>query len=320
MQAPKNILVRVTGSSRTTQDIKTISLASLDDSPLPDYAPGAHIDIDIGDGETRSYSLMPNILNGADNGEYKLGVLLEANSAGGSKFMHELEPGDQMSITSPKNDFPLESGAPYSLLFAGGIGITPIMAMGVHLQNTGAKFALHYAGRTRSSLAFVEELQTRIGDNVHMHYDDETSALDIGGVLDEAPTQAHIYVCGPKGMIEAVQKQALRNGYPKEQIHFELFATASAQDGDSEFEIELSSSGKILRVPVGKTIIEVLEAAGEDPIYDCVRGDCGICQTGVLSGEIDHRDVVLSEAEKSAGDVMQICVSRAKGEKLVLDL
>jgi len=99
-----------------------------------------------------------------------------------------------------------------------------------------------------------------------------------------------------------------------------LFATASAQDGDSEFEIELSSSGKILRVPVGKTIIEVLEAAGEDPIYDCVRGDCGICQTGVLSGEIDHRDVVLSEAEKSAGDVMQICVSRAKGEKLVLDL
>ncbi len=316
MQAPKNIMVKVADASEATQEIKTISLASSDGAPLPEYTPGAHIDVVIGGGETRSYSLMPI----ARKTEYKLGVLLEANSTGGSKFMHGLNIGDQISIEPPKNDFPLHESASFSLLFAGGIGITPIMAMAAELQNTGAKFALHYAGRSRASLAFVDDLQARINDKLHMHYDDEASALDISGVLGAAPGQTHIYVCGPKGMIEAVQKQAVDCGYPKEQIHFELFATLSAQTGDTEFEIELSSSGKILSVGVGQTIIEVLEAAGEDPIYDCSRGDCGICQTGVISGEIDHRDVVLSAAEKSAGDVMQICVSRSKGGKLVLDL
>lgn len=297
-----------------------ISLARGDGSLLPDYAPGAHIDIDIGSGESRSYSLMPMPMNGASPATYTLGVLLEQDSTGGSKFMHNLKVGDEISIALPKNDFPLHDDAPFSLLFAGGIGITPILAMAVHLQNSGAKFVLHYAGRTRANLAFVPSLQAHINDKLRMHYDDEVSALDIGSVLRATPKPAHIYVCGPKGMIEAVQSQALDCGFVREQIHFELFASPASQSGDATFEIELASSGKTYTVPVGKTIIEVLEAADEAPVYDCSRGDCGICQTGVISGEIDHRDVVLSDAEKAAGDVMQICVSRAKGEKLVLDL
>lgn len=324
MQSSKHIPTKVKASGFVTQEIKMISLVSADGQPLPDYTPGPHIDVDIGKGKTRSYSLMsmpmPKQIGAVDDNVYTLGVLLEAESTGGSKFMHGLKIGDEISISSPKNDFALHPDAQFSLLLAGGIGITPIMAMVAHLQNTGTGFALHYAGRTCTSLAFVEALQTYIGFNLHIHYDDEENALDIEAVLNTVPNHAHIYVCGPKGMIEAVQKQALACGYPKEQIHFELFATPSPQAGDTEFEIELSSSGKIYTVPVGKTIIEVLEAAGEDPIYDCSRGDCGICQTGVISGEIDHRDVVLSEAEKAAGDVMQICVSRARGAKIVLDL
>lgn len=316
----RNIPLKVTASSLVTQHIKVISLACTEGKPLPDYAPGAHIDVDVGKGETRSYSLMPAQLSGANNATYTLGILLEQKSMGGSKFMHGLKNGDEISITPPKNDFPLHDDADFSLLFAGGIGITPILAMAAHLQSSGAEFALHYAGRTRAGLAFVADLQAHMHDKLYMHYDDEQSALDIASVLSPAADHAHIYVCGPKGMIEAVQKQALACGYPQAQIHFELFATPSPQAGDTEFEIELASSGNTYIVPVGKTIVEVLEAAGEDPIYDCSRGDCGICQTGVISGEIDHRDVVLSETEKAAGDVMQICVSRAKGAKLVLDL
>ncbi|HFB54368.1 MAG TPA: oxidoreductase, partial [Hellea balneolensis] len=280
------------------------------------YMAGAHIHVDIGKDQTRSYTL----LRSSSPQKYHLGVLLEEASMGGSSFMHALKIGDRVNISAPKNDFPLDEKAAFSVLLAGGIGITPIWAMAAHLQKMGEKFALHYAGRTRDSLAFVDTLKENFNDDIHIHYDDEDSALDIKAVLRDSPPDAHIYICGPKGMIEAAQKIATDAGYPSDHVHVELFATPATQSGDTEFEIELASSGKTYTVPVGKTIIDVLEEAGEDPIYDCSRGDCGVCQTGVISGDIDHRDVVLSDDEKAAGDVMQICVSRAKGSKIILDL
>ncbi len=315
-QSLTDITVTVIAITDATHHIKSISLAHIDGAPLPTYTPGAHIDIVIGEGEIRSYSLMPPITENS----YTLGILLEENSAGGSVFMHGLKIGDTLEITPPKNDFPLAKKAVHSLLFAGGIGITPIFSMAEALLKKDVDFSLHYAGRTEKGLAFINALQNSIGDKLQLHFDDCDTALDIAAVLKTTAPDTHIYVCGPKGMIEAVQRLADAAGFPKDQVHFELFNSPATQTGDSAFEIEIASSGKTYTVPSDKTIIEILEDAGEDPIYDCARGDCGICQTGVLSGDIDHRDVVLSDAEKAAGDMMQICVSRAKSGKLVLDL
>ncbi len=298
-------------------DIKSFILRA-PSGALPPWSPGAHIQIDIGDGQTRSYSLLPHN-KGADR--YRVGVLLEQNSTGGSAFMHTLTAGASLHISPPKNDFPLMNILGHNLLLAGGIGITPIYAMAAALEQGHKDFALHYAGRTRGHLAFMDEISALIGDKLVVHYDDDDSALDIKAVLQAAPEGSHIYVCGPKGMIEAVRTMADTLSIPARNVHFELFNTPAPQEGELTFEVEIASSGKVYKIPTDKTIVEVLEEAGEDPLYDCAHGDCGVCQTGVLSGEIDHRDVVLTDSEKAAGDVMQICVSRAKnGGRLVLDL
>lgn len=304
--------------------VRSFELASTAGEELPGYSPGSHIRVQLPNGDDRPYSLVnldSSITPDKGSTSYWLGVRLEEKSQGGSSFMHGVKPGDLISVSLPKNDFALSDEAAPVVLIAGGIGITPIASMASELLRRKQDFLLHYSGRAQGSLAFIQALRALLGDRLTEHYDDLSGGhLDVEALLSAADPESHLYVCGPKPMIEAVQGAARRRGWPEERIHFELFTPPVPQSGDQPFEVEIASTGESFIVPVGKSIIEVLEAAGQDLIYDCQRGDCGICQTDVISGEPDHRDVVLTDSEKVSGKVMQICVSRAHSAKLVLDL
>lgn len=301
--------------------IRAVTLVPPGGGTLPPYEPGAHVEVRLPDGATRPYSLIDWDGGATAPDAYRFGVRLEAESRGGSRFMHGLAEGDSVTVEGPKNDFPLSGDDAPAVLIAGGIGITPIVSMATALKAAGRPYALHYAVRSRAAAAFAEALAAAHGDALSMHYDDAAGGpLDVAAALSGAEDGAHVYVCGPKPMIEAVKARAEAEGYPPERIHFELFDAPADQAGDGAFEVEVASSGKVYTIPPGKSIIDVLEAEGEDLIYDCQRGDCGICQTDVLEGEPDHRDVVLSAEERASGKVMQICVSRAKSARLKLDL
>jgi len=285
---------------------------------LPSWEAGAHIRISVPGGGDRPYSLMA--LPDLPKGCWALGVLREQPSTGGSSFMHALKIGDIVRASAPINGFDLHTGNTPAILFAGGIGITPILSMAAELQARGTPYRLHYAGRAPESLAFLPQLRAICTDALSVHYDSDESRLGIAAVLDRAPGDAHIYVCGPAGMIEAVKKSAVDKGIPAARIHYELFKAEPTISADDAFEVELRSTGQVITVAANQSIIDALERAGVEVLYDCRRGDCGICQCGVILGTPDHRDVILSDEEKASNKVIQICVSRAKSERLVLDL
>jgi vanillate O-demethylase ferredoxin subunit len=230
--------------------------------------------------------------------------------------MHTLGVGDRVQVAEPANDFPLAEGDAPVLLLAGGIGVTPLIAMATALQAAGRAFAFHYTGRTAARMAYRESLVKHFGATL---YADDDNLLNLQDLMGAHADHA-VYICGPRPMIDAARAAAEAAGIAPADIHVELFTAAAPVAGDAPFEVEVSSTGQVFTVPPGKTIVEVLEEGGVDVMYDCQRGDCGICQTTVLSGTPDHRDVVLSEAERASGTVMQICVSRAKSARLVLDL
>ena len=302
-----------------TDRIRVITLRDANGAPLPAHTAGAHLEFDLGDLGTRSYSLIDWPEDARPATAWRIAVQREDAGQGGSMQMHKFQAGDKITATPPANDFKLGEHAGPALLLAGGIGITPLISMASALAAAGRPFALHYSARTRAAMGFSAALTEAFGDRVTFHYDD-AAPLDLAALVDGIDPATHLYVCGPKGMIEAARAAANAAGLPDDQIHFELFSTPQPQEGDSEFEVEIASTGEVFTIPPGRSIIEVLEEGGVDLIYDCQRGDCGICQTEVLEGIPDHRDVVLSDAEKSEGKLMQICVSRAKSAKLVLDL
>ena len=287
---------------------------------LPSWTPGAHIDVDLGAAGTRSYSLIDwNGLPDAPD-TYVIAVQREDEGQGGSKAMFDLDEGSVISVTEPKNDFELiPTEAPVYLL-AGGIGITPLISMATYLSTNARPFRLSYACRERSIAAYADQLEATFADAAVLP--DDTTPLDLSVLAKEIrDADGDLYVCGPKGMIDAARSAAEAMGIPNDRIHVELFATPeAAADGDQPFEVEIEDTGQVFTIPPGQTIISVLNAAGVDLIYDCLRGDCGICQVDVIDGIPDHRDVVLTDAEKAKNDVMQICVSRAKSARLVLDI
>jgi ferredoxin-NADP reductase len=290
----------------------------VDGGVAPQWQAGAHIRVSLPSGGDRPYSLMalPDLSDGA----LALGVLREQVSTGGSEFMHALEIGDVVKATAPVNNFRLHGGGSPAILFAGGIGVTPILSMAAELRARGNPYRLHYAGRAKGLLAFLPQLQAICPKGLSVHYDGDDSRLDVAAALGAAAADSHIYVCGPLGMIDAVKAAALAKGIPSDRIHSELFKAELPSSPDKPFEVELKSTGQVVTVAAGQTIIQALGQAGLDVLYDCQRGDCGICQCGVISGTPDHRDVILSDDEKASNKVMQICVSRAKSERLVLDL
>ncbi|MCK1715105.1 MULTISPECIES: PDR/VanB family oxidoreductase [unclassified Bradyrhizobium] len=309
--------LKVQSVTAETPTIRSLVLG-VERGAVPRWQAGAHVRVSLPSGGDRPYSLMA--LPGLPEGVLALGVLREQISTGGSAFMHALNIGDVVTASAPVNNFRLREDASPALLFAGGIGVTPILSMAAELQARGAAYHLHYAGRTPGQLAFLPQLRAVCANRLSVHYDSDASCLDIAAALHRTPASSHVYVCGPAGMIDAVKSAALMQGVAADRIHYELFKAEPPSTSNQLFEVELRSTGQVIAIAADQSIIEALEAAGHEVLYDCRRGDCGICQCGVIEGVPDHRDVVLSDDEKASNKVMQICVSRAKSERLVLDL
>lgn len=314
--------VRVAARHEEADGILTFELVSTDGRPLPPFTAGSHIDVQIRDGLVRQYSLANDP---ADSRHYLIGVLREPQSRGGSAAMHEaVKVDDMLRISMPKNHFALERDARRSLLFAGGIGITPILCMAERLARLGADFELHYCTRSPARTAFAARIRdSAFAPRVHFHFDDGPAAqkLDLAAALGPVQDSTHVYVCGPGGFMDFVLGGARDAGWPQARLHSEYFA-AQPQDtaGDTAFTVRLASSGKVVEVPADRTVVQALAAAGIDVPTSCEQGVCGTCLTRVLEGCPDHRDAYLTDEERACNDQFLPCCSRAKTPSLVLDL
>ena len=297
--------------------VVTLTLRGPDGGELPSWTPGAHLDLLLGNGLTRQYSLCGDP---ADRTRLRVAVLREPAGRGGSAYVHDsLSVGDRVRTAGPRNHFPLVEARRY-LFIAGGIGITPLLPMLAELSSAGADWTLLYGGRTRNSMAFRMELADRYGAKVQLHPQDETGLLDLPAYLGAPQEGTAIYCCGPEPLLAAVERHGA--GWPAGTLHVERFTPKpDAGAGDrTEFEVELKQSGLTLTVPAQESILEVVERAGVAVLSSCQEGTCGTCETVVLDGVPDHRDSVLTDAERAVGDAMMICVSRACSQRLVLDL
>ncbi|MFF2511024.1 PDR/VanB family oxidoreductase [Streptomyces sp. NPDC058086] len=279
---------------------------------LPAWEPGAHIDVVLGVGLERQYSLCGDP---ADGRAWRIAVLREPDGRGGSSYVHEqLGSGDKVRVRGPRNHFALAPAARYRFV-AGGIGITPILPMLAAAEAAGAEWTLLYGGRTRDSMAFTGELE-RYGDRVTVAPQDECGLLDLDSVLTGVPEGTLVYCCGPGPLLDAVEARC-----PAGLLRVERFRPKVQETGgDSEFEVELARSGRTLTVPAGASVLDTVRGAGVEVLFSCTEGTCGTCETDVLEGTPDHRDSVLTDEEREAGETMLICVSRCLGKRLVLDL
>lgn len=280
--------------------------------PLPAWEPGAHVDVVLGPGLERQYSLCGDP---ADRAVWRIAVLREPDGRGGSAHVHEqLGQGDKVRVRGPRNHFALRPAARYRFV-AGGIGITPILPMLAAAEAAGADWTLLYGGRTRQSMAFTQEL-SRYGDRVTIAPQDETGLLDLPSVLDSVPEGTLVYCCGPGPLLDAVEARC-----PAGCLHMERFTPKEQQGGENtEFEVELARSGATVTVAADVSVLDAVRAAGVEVLFSCTEGTCGTCETDVLDGTPDHRDSVLTDEEQEAGETMMICVSRCRGRRLVLDL
>jgi cytochrome P450/ferredoxin-NADP reductase len=283
---------------------------------LPRWTPGAHLDLLLPTGETRMYSLC-----GAPDGDaLEIAVLLEADSRGGSRWLHEaLRPGDTLRVRGPRCHFRLDETAPAHLLVAGGIGITPVLAMADRLAALGRPFALHYCGRTRARMAFLDRIARDNGNNASLYPGDEGHRLDLARLVAEAPEGAQICACGPGRLLDALADAvAARPDLRLTVEHFHPAETGLDPAREHAFAAELADSGITVTVPPDRTLLQALRAAGVDVPSDCEEGLCGTCEVGVVEGAIDHRDRVLSAPERAASDRMMTCCSRARGDRIKL--
>jgi ferredoxin-NADP reductase len=320
---PDSDLALVVRDRITVADgVIALQLGRPDGGSLPEWTPGAHIDLMLADGLIRQYSLCGPA---AASDHWQVAVLREPQGRGGSDHVHErLTTGTAVSVRGPRNNFVLSEAADY-LFIAGGIGITPILPMIRQVARSGAAWTLLYGGRDSSSMAFVDELRAIEADSLGpglliVWPQDRCGLLPLAEHLDAAPEDCLVYCCGPAPLIEAVEKATASR--PADRLRTERFS-AVAVEGSAPaegFEVELAGSGQVVAVGPDQTILEAVEEAGVLVLSSCQEGICGTCETGVLSGVPDHRDSILSEQDRAAGDVMMICVSRSIGPRLVLDL
>lgn len=300
--------------------IRVIEIVPEPGVTVPSFGAGAHLDLHLPDGILRSYSL---INRPWERDRFVLGIAFDRASRGGSRYVHErLTVGDAVSMSLPRNHFPLHEDAPHSVLIAGGIGITPILTMIDRLDELGRGWELHYCARSRTAAGFLRRLREAKGA-VHLHFDDETDGLllDIPAIVAAAPRGSHFYCCGPRGMLDAYESAT--RGVAEDRVHLEAFSArdpAALAGADGSFEIELAGSGAVLTVKPGATILETLNQAGFDVPCSCLEGVCGSCETRVIAGIPDHRDSVLTASERESGTKMMICCSVAKSPRLVLDI
>jgi len=304
----------ITQRRTLTDAITEFTLTPVDSAPLPAFTPGAHITLQTPSGAMRRYSL---VNDGTAPETYVIALKREAASRGGSASMHDdAHEGTVLRIEPPQNDFELVE-APDFLLIAGGIGVTPILSMARHLTAHGKPFQVIYCTRTAAETAYLDELQT-MGDHVTIHHDqgDMDQMFDFWDAF-ETPRPTHAYCCGPAPLMEEVK--ALCGHWPEGRVHFEDFKPVEVvKPDDQAFTVKLSSTGQAIEIPPDRTILETLREAGVATVSSCESGTCGTCKCGLISGEADHRDMVLMNHEKA--DKIMICVSRAKSAELVLDL
>jgi ferredoxin-NADP reductase len=297
------------------EGVVALHLVRPDGGHLPDWTPGAHIDLVLRDGLVRQYSLCGRT---EESDAWRVAVLQAPDSRGGSLAVHALSSGDRVTARGPRNHFPVVSARRY-LFVAGGIGITPILTMIHEAHAAGAEWELYYGGRTRSSMAFVDELSA-YGDRVHLVPEDTDGRLDLDAILGSPRTDTLVYACGPEGLLTAMESHCAH--WPSGSLHLERFA-AKSSDGAQEntsFELVLQRSGRSLTVPADQSVFDVVRAAGVSVLGSCLEGICGTCETEVLDGEVDHRDSVLDDEERASNEVMMICVSRCRSASLTLDL
>lgn len=313
--------VVVVSRKNEAQDICSYELACVDDSALPGFSAGAHIDVHLPGGLIRQYSLCNHP---EERHRYLIGVLKDPDSRGGSQCLHEqINTGDRLRISEPRNLFPLAHQARRSLLFAGGIGVTPILCMAERLAHSDADFEMHYCARSSERAAFVERIKnSSFADRVFLHFDEQPeTALDAARVLAQPGENVHLYVCGPGGFMQHVLDSARAQGWQGDSLHREYFAATPADtSNDGSFSVKVGSTGQVFEIPADKTVVQVLESHGIDIAMSCEQGICGTCLTRVLEGVPDHRDLFLTENEQALNDQFTPCCSRSKSPLLVLDI
>ena len=313
-----DIAVRITRAEPIAHGIHLYEMSRPDGAELPEFTAGSHVNLRIPNGLVRKYSLCSDP---ADRSRYGIAIKREDNGRGGSILLVDnTKVGDEWMISAPDNAFALPKRGDNFIFIAGGIGITPFMAMIHELKNEpGKKFKLYYCSRSPEMTAFREELSApEYKGKVVIHYDggDPANALDLWPIVEERKNREHLYCCGPRGLMEAV-RDATGHWTPT-SIHFEAFSEADARrPDDKQFSVKLSSTGEVIDVPAGTTILEAMRAKGHAVPSSCESGTCGTCRTRLVSGEADHRDLVLAESER--GSQIMICVSRAKSPELVID-
>ena len=313
--------VRVKRIAYEAESVNSYELVSPSDSKLAPFTAGSHIDLHLSNGMIRSYSL---VNDQAERNRYVIAVNKDAASRGGSAFVHEtLRAGDVITISTPRNNFGLQENADHSVLIAGGIGITPLLSMVRRLEALGRSWELFYAARTRRSAAFLDELNSLKPPscaNLHVNFDQEPAGrmLDLAEIVRRAPDKAHLYCCGPVPMLEAFE--AASRDRSAEQVHVEYFKAREKPAAEGGFEVRLARSNRTIKVEAGKTILNALLDAGIAVNYACTEGVCGTCETRVIEGLPDHRDLFLGKEEQATNKTMMICCSGSKSGTLVLDL
>jgi ferredoxin-NADP reductase len=306
----------LTAIRMAARDTNLYTFERADHAPLPGAEPGAHIGVLLSNGVERQYSLLDA---GASLPAYTVGVKRDAQSRGGSIFMHEhLRVGTKVKIVPPRNNFPLKEDAEHTVLIAGGIGITPIYCMVKRLAALGQTWELYYSCRSRMDTAFLDELAKF--KETHFHFDDEEGGrfLNVAKIVEAAPTHAHLYCCGPAPMLAAFE--AATSKWAPEQLHVEYFTPKFAAAASGGFTVVLARSKREITVPPGKSILQCVRETGLQVPFSCEEGVCGACETRVIEGIPDHRDSILTESERKESATMMICCSGSKSPRLVLDI
>ena len=313
--------VRVKRISFEADDINSYELVNPDGGDLAPFTAGSHIDLHLPNGMIRSYSL---VNDQGEHNRYVIAVNNDAASRGGSKLIHEtMRVGDIIAVTLPRNNFALREDAGHSVLIAGGIGITPLLSMIRRLEALGRSWELFYAARTRLTAAFLDELNALRPDvhpNLHLNFDQEPEArmMDLSSIVKAALPDAHLYCCGPVPMLEAFEAATVDR--PAGHVHVEYFKAREKPAAEGGFEVKLARSNRTIAVQAGQTILDALLEAGISANYACTEGVCGTCETRVIEGNPDHRDLFLSKEEQEANKTIMICCSGSKSPTLVLDI
>ncbi|MCJ2048433.1 PDR/VanB family oxidoreductase [Methylobacterium sp. J-070] len=321
-RSPRNLFGQVTvtvvARRMLTARVVELELADPDGWDLPPFDAGAHVSVHLPEGKTRPYSLCGDPVI---SGRYRLAVLRQDDGRGGSAWIHEVvRVGDTLHVSLPRNNFPLAAEADHHLLIAGGIGLTPFLPMVDVLNRAGRAFHLHACAGSPEHMPYLRRLRELEAAGVAtLHFDggEPSAGLDVGGLLDGRGPDVHVYCCGPSSLMDAVRRATAT--WPEDRVHFERFqAEPTVPAGSADATVELARSGLTIAVPAGQSIARALLRHGAEIDVSCEAGTCGSCRTRYLSGRVDHRDVVLSAAERR--DYMTPCVSGCAGERLLLDL